>query len=403
MAVSPQELDTPACILGSGITALGVLRLLGSAGIPSVCVSDVRGIEAASRFFRPARDGGGAELKLTNFRMESLRGIVEKLGKKSFVYIPCNDHALAAIAELNEGLAPAERILSSVPPLEAIKSCTDKALCASMLQRFSVPHPRTLSAEQAVRGGEGGTSEFFLKPTDSQAFFREFGVKAYRVSGSEELERRLSEIHARGLSAVVQEYIPGAATAHVYVEGFIDRNGVERAACARRRLRMFPPDFGNSTSMVSIELAEVRSAHEDLKRLLQGINYRGVYSAEFKYDARDGAFKLIEINARPWWYIEFIGSCGINIAEMIYRDALEQPVPDATRFEIGKRVSYLYYDLFAVRLLRSSSNCSWPEIFQDWCRSGFVIWSWGDLWPGISSSLGCLSSWIRGRMKSGGG
>ena len=400
MAASGTDLRIPACILGSGITVLGVIRLLGRAGIDSRCASDVRGVEAESRYFKPIRVGTGdpsssqSASVLRDFKLAAVKNLVTEIGPRNAVFIPCNDHALLSIAEMK---SESPELICCVPPLEAIRTCTDKALFAAALDSFAVPHPRTLDPNDAILHSGGSEGEFFVKPTDSQAFFREFGVKAFRIAGAGELKNRLGEAGSRGLSAVVQEYVPGPASAHIYVEGFSDRNGIERAACARRRLRMYPPDFGNSTSMVSIPLSEVAAAHESLKRLLAGIQFRGVYSAEFKYDARDGQFKIIEINARPWWYVEFIGDCGINIPEMIYRDALGLKVEDARNFVSGRRVSYLYYDIFAVKHLRKTGRCSLLSIFFDWCRSGFVIWSWSDLRPGLSSTLKCVRKWFSAR------
>jgi len=392
---SARDVRTPACILGSGITVLGVIRLLGKAGISAQCASDARGIEADSRYFQPVRNQAGEEITLSDFRPAQIEALIQAVGSRNAVFIPCNDHALVGVAEFARKNA---EIQCCIPPLEAIRTCTDKALFAEALDKFSVPHPRTLAPDDPWLRSGGAGGEFFVKPTDSQAFFREFGVKAFRISGGEELKKRLSEAGARGLTVVVQEYVPGPASAHIYVEGFFDRNGRERASCARRRLRMYPPDFGNSTSMISIDLEQVRPAHNDLKRLLEGLSYRGVYSAEFKHDARDGSFKIIEINARPWWYVEFIGDCGINIPEMIYRDALGLEVPEARGFVAGRRVSYLYYDIFAVRHLRECGKYSWGAAILDWCRSGFVIWSWSDVRPGIVSALQCVKSWIRSRI-----
>ena len=39
-------------------------------------------------------------------------------------------------------------------------------------------------------------------------------------------------------------------------------------------------------------------AHDSLCRLFEGLGYVGPFNAEFKYDARDGRFKILEVNAR---------------------------------------------------------------------------------------------------------
>jgi hypothetical protein len=155
---------------------------------------------------------------------------------------------------------------------------------------------------------------------------------------------------------MLQEYIPGPPTNHYFIDGFIDRGGVVRAIFARRRLRMSPPDFGNSTMQISVPVSDTGDASATLRTLLADIDYRGIFSAEFKRDPRDGAFNLIEVNARPWWYIEFAARCGVNVGEMAVRDALVEPVETISGYAVGRRCVFPYYDLDAVRAERSAGR-----------------------------------------------
>src|SRR5260370_16731489 len=91
------------------------------------------------------------------------------------------------------------------------------------------------------------------------------------------------------------------------------------ARCVRQRLRIFPPDFGDSTYMVSVSLDRVRAAVDSLDRLLAHLSYRGVFEAEFKYDPRHGQFKLLEGNGRPWHSIGLPASLSRHFSAMPYR------------------------------------------------------------------------------------
>ena len=61
---------------------------------------------------------------------------------------------------------------------------------------------------------------------------------------------------------------------------------------------------------------------ESLRTILAAVGYRGIFSGEFKRDERDGLFKILEVNARVWIYVEFAGRCGVDVCTMSYRDAL---------------------------------------------------------------------------------
>src|SRR3546814_2698049 len=88
----------------------------------------------------------------------------------------------------------------------------------------------------------------FLKPAASQHFNNALGKKGVWARDSEELVRVWSELHALGFVVIAQEYVPGTAADHYFIDGFRDHAGNICGAMARRRLRIFPPDFGNSRS-----------------------------------------------------------------------------------------------------------------------------------------------------------
>ena len=56
------------------------------------------------------------------------------------------------------------------------------------------------------------------------------------------------------------------------------------------------------------------------KRFLESIGYRGIGSAEFKRDERDGELKLIELNPRYWQQAALAERCGVNFPLAQYLD-----------------------------------------------------------------------------------
>lgn len=193
----------------------------------------------------------------------------------------------------------------------------------------------------------------------------------------------MAGLKSDGFEMVVQEYIPGGPDQHIYVEGFRDRNGDIKDLFARRRLRMNPKDFGNSTIMRSIPLNEVKQAADDLVRLLKETNYRGIFSAEFKFDHRDALFKILEVNARPWWYIECPAICGINVTEMAYLDALDILVPKVDRYSAGKYFMNFFADLRLWQKEYQAKKAGLTSYWPDWIRAKPTIFRWTDPLPGI--------------------
>jgi len=175
----------------------------------------------------------------------------------------------------------------------------------------------------------------------------------------------------------------------------VDRGGTIRALFARRRLRMFPPDFGNSTLMVSVPRTEVGDAPKTLARLFEELRYRGIFSAEFKQDARDGRFKLLEVNARPWWYVEFAARCGVDVCAMAVRDALGKPIETVDRYTVGRRCVYPYYDLSAVQVERAAGRLGLVAWARSWVGATQPVFRWNDPMP----ALGEVAAMIRRRLR----
>jgi D-aspartate ligase len=333
----PRPVFVPALVIGIGLNALGVMRSLGRAGIPLWNANPQRDYVRSSRWYRPAPHVLEDGYPLTDY--------LERLPVERAVLFAASDDRVLETSLLPSHLR--ERFPSSLASAGTIRTLLDKLSLARLLEERGLPHPRTFA--RLDDAPDDVFASAFLKPRDSLAFNRRYGVKGVRVTSREDaLSRRLEG------ELVLQEYIPGGADRHYFLDGFVDRDGRPAAMFARRRVRMYPPDFGNSSSMISIPLAEARSAAQTLDRLLHDLHYRGIFSAEFKLDPRDGLFKLLEVNCRPWWFNGFAADCGVDTTLLAYDDALGRPVEAITGYREGVRMAYSFNDLRAVIRTRTA-------------------------------------------------
>jgi predicted ATP-grasp superfamily ATP-dependent carboligase len=214
---------------------------------------------------------------------------------------------------------------------------------------------------------------YFLKPCDSQTFSARFGLKGFPIADRRHASVSIERAKTEGLSLVAQEVIPGPPTNHVFLDGFVGGDGTLAALLARRRLRMFPRDFGNSTMTVSIALSNVEGAIDSLRRLFEDVGYRGLFDAEYKFDERDGLYKLLEVNTRAWWQIGLWPGCGVAVCGLAYREALGEPVEPVTTYEVGRRWAHEFLDLRAwldergrrLNPLVSWRNCEYAIFSRD--------------------------------------
>ena len=284
------------------------------------------------------------------------------------------------------------------PSLDTLSILQDKRRFAQLNVELGVPHPRfyqVSSAEELARIPFESMERAFFKPSQSRDFLARFGAKGLWIANRDEAFRLWKEIEDEGFDVLVQEYIAGGANDHYFVDGFRDRHGEVRALLARRRDRIWPLDFGNSSYCRDIDPAAVAPARDSLEKILEATNYRGIFSGEFKQDANSGEFKIIEVNTRTWIYVDFATHCGVNVCELAYRDALGDDMATVTVEEHGKSCVSLYEDLFSVMRTPKEHRPAAITVLGQWLRSYKPVFDWRDPWPGLYTFLSLASDKLR--------
>jgi len=367
-----EDVQAPtAVVLGGSLTGLAVLRELGRAGVPVLATADGDAVVSGSKYFRPlpavpAHDEDGIEAYFRSLELE--------LG----VLFPCSDSWARSVSGFPSELQ--QRFPSVSAPAELVEKFADKAAFLDLVERSSVPHPRTVvvgDARDLETIDDPELAGYFLKPCDSQAFSARFSLKGFPIVDRRQANESIERAAREGLSLLAQELIPGPPTNHVFLDGYVTRDGTLAALLARRRLRMFPRDFGNSTMTESIALSDAEGAVDSLQRLFADVAYTGLFDAEYKFDERDRTYKLLEVNTRAWWQIGLWPGCGVPVCQLAYRDALGEPVQPVTTYEIGRRWVHEFWDLPA--WLGERERRLNPLV--SWRGCGFAIFSRDDMRP----------------------
>jgi predicted ATP-grasp superfamily ATP-dependent carboligase len=393
--------DLPVIVLGGHVTALGVLRSLGPRGIETYLLSGADDYAAASRWARRLRDGPAESPDPA-----PLAEFLDGLRLERALLLPCSDDWTRAVAALPDDVRV--RFPSPLAPLETLENFLDKERFAALVEDVDVPRPLTSVLRRGTPDPLAGFSfaadgaRLFLKPTDSQQFVRHFAVKAFSVSGEADARARLDEIWHAGIdSMLLQEYVPGPASSHYFIDGFVAADGRTVARLARRRLRMYPRDFGNSTYHVTVPLAEVADACESVERLFSRTGFRGIFSAEFKLDERDGELKILEMNVRPWWYVHFASICGVDVCELAHREARGLPLEPIDAYTIGAGCVLLGADLRAFLDQRGAGGVGLRRWLGPWAGATRVVFSTRDPLPALLHVKEVGARWLRRRLRAG--
>lgn len=387
----------PAIVVASRQTGLGALRSLRLAGIPAYVACPQGDLVRRSRWYRPVP---GAE-RWDGSPGPDADALLEAAALQRAVVIPGRDDAVPWVADLARGPL-AGRFLASSAPRASLEILLDKSRFGAFLAGTDIPHPRTfvINTDADVAAIPfGDLDRVFVKPADSQRFMRATGVKGMWARNRGEFEATWRRASALGLGVIAQEYVPGGADEHYFIDGFRAANGALTALFARRRLRISPPDFGCSSYCISIPMRELDAALPGLVQLLERLEYRGIFSAEFKRDARDGRFRILEVNTRAWWYVEFATRCGVNVVEMAWQDAQDLPVtPAPADYATGVGCVNLSNDLETVLPRHGARRTPLGLALRQWTTGYFNVFRWDDPAPGLQVAWRTLAEWLRNRV-----
>jgi len=381
--------------MGGGVTGLGTLRSLRLAGIPAYVACPPHDLVTRSRWYRPVPGAAGWD---GSVGLETA-ATLQALPLQQAVLIPCMDDAAIWASDL-PGTELGQRFLVSSSQRLTLETLQDKARFAAFLDGTDIPHPRTFPLRSLADIDALPFDEFdemFLKPVNSQKFNQTTGRKALWAESRDEAVRLWQKLQTHGLDVMVQEYVPGPPTEHYFLDGFRDRHGTVTGLFARRRLRIYPLDFGNSSYSQSIPLTEIAPAEAHLRELLAKLDYRGIFSAEFKRDARDGQFRILEVNIRVWWFVEFAARCGINVCEMACDDARGEPVETVPReYPVGAGCICFPNDIKNILRSRRHQRGPWWRIVGQWSRAHFLAFRPNDPLPGVfASAISIRQVWRR--------
>jgi predicted ATP-grasp superfamily ATP-dependent carboligase len=309
--------EPTAYVLGGNAAGLAVVRSLGRAGVPVVTVlTDDRDFAARSRYATVLRAPDPAD---------AARAFVDLLRRQPpGVLVPATDASLEALAEYHDMLA--ERHIVACPAPEVAQLFLDKLRTSEVAERAGVAAPRTVvpaTAEELDALAGELTYPCLVKPRESFRYSRAFGVKMHRVEDAAQLRTAWRRADDHGIGTVVQELIPGPEVGGVNYNVYVV-DGAPVVELTSRKVRLSPRDFGFPTVVQSAPVPEVV---EPGRRIVAAMGIEGFANVEFKRDARDGSYKLMEVNGRPNMSGALAVRCGVDFPLLAYRHLVDGVVP----------------------------------------------------------------------------
>jgi D-aspartate ligase len=306
--------------------ALGVIRSLGRLGVPVHVLSmgDWRALEH-SRYAVGGRtldkDATGADL------VAALLDYASRFDRKPVLFCVGDASAMAIAADAD---ALAASYLFPRSPDGVVARLADKSALPALCAEHRVPTARTF-APATLADALGFADEvgypIMLKGADPRHIQWSAGqVSVAKVADAHALRRAIGrdddDDGGVRANALLQEYIPGGSDSIWFFHGYFDERSTCLAGFVGQKLREHPPGAGATTLAVCRANDEVRAS---ALRLLQGVGYRGIVDAEFRYDAKSDRYLAIDTNPRIGANFRlFVGRDGTDVARMLYLDLTGQ-------------------------------------------------------------------------------
>jgi predicted ATP-grasp superfamily ATP-dependent carboligase len=243
-----------------------------------------------------------------------------RFGLKGWVLFPTRDEHVAAISRYRSELAETFRI--TTPVWETVKWAWNKKYSYELAEKLGIPVPRTWN----VRSSDElpalyDSLPLAIKPAIKENFFYATGAKAWRVNTPEQLHHLFNRasLQIRSDEVLIQEIIPGDGNQQYSFCAFC-KNGEVHSSLVARRLRQHPREFGRAATYV--ESTEMPIVERLSECFLESIDYSGLVEIEFKYDARDGRYKLLDVNARTWGFISIGFPANVDFPYLLFADQM---------------------------------------------------------------------------------
>ncbi len=318
-----------AVFCAESYNALAVTRSLGRRGVPVISLGQERdSITFHSRYASERIVYPDPVLDEAGFRkcVRDLAARQRARGIRTVVF-STSDRVVKLLSDHREDFSSGLELY--LPARDIVETSLDKLAQYRVAEKIGVPYPRTYSNGDHARlvaeiAAGVAVPPLFLKarvPLNDPALAR---FRRMKLETAADAAARVAEAEALGVPFVVQEIIPGGDDQLYTLGSTMNARGELVSYFTGRKLRQMPPGFGICRVGESLPVPEVA---EHGARLLAAIGFHGISQVEFKYDARDGKYKLMEINPRSWSWVGLPIELGADLPWAMFCEALGHSLP----------------------------------------------------------------------------
>ncbi|HJW98952.1 MAG TPA: hypothetical protein VJ453_02275 [Terriglobales bacterium] len=376
--------SAPVVILRSiAYCGLGIARSLGRLG---VSVYTVEGTPTATVFhsrYNRGRFLWSIDENTDANSLEYLTAVSQKVGGHPLL-IPTTDYAALFVDRNANDLRKWFRFPEQ--PRGLVEALCSKKQMYLLAKSCGIPTADTAFPQNRSDVEEflhGAVFPIMLKGIDGTRLCERVGKKMFIVRSAEELLGVYNRVEEPGSpNLMLQEYIPGGDDSIWMFNGYFDAESECLAGFTGKKIRQCPVYTGYTSLGICLRNDVVAA---QTLAFMRAVGYRGILDIGYRFDARDGKYKVLDVNPRIGATFRlFVGDNGLDVARALYLDMTGQRVPNGLPCE-GRKWMVEDRDLISsVRYWRNGnlSLRAWLHSFQGVCESAY--WANDDLRPVIA-------------------
>ena len=253
---------------------------------------------------------------------------------KTLVLVSCGDNYTGLMARARAALEPYYKFACPTP--ELVAELDTKEFFYKACERHGLSYPRTFGCTNENYKTVELPFPFpcIIKASNSVAYWNckfPHKKKVFVAYNKEEFDAITAAIYSSSYqdNLVLQEYIPGDDNCMRVLNCYsgLDHK-VKLMALGRPLLEEQTPEgIGNYAAIMNVRDDELM---EKMKAFLEDVGWEGFSNFDMKYDARDGKYKLFEMNPRQGRSSFFVTASGYNLAKWLVEDVVEHKEQELT-------------------------------------------------------------------------
>ena len=329
-----QDNSVPVIVLvSSQHGGVGIIRSLGRLGIPVYGVHKGPWEPAArSRYLKGVFRWDFSSASSSD-SVAFLVDIVSRVGGRP-ILVPTSD--ITAVFASENAKALSEAYLLSTASAEVVRSLSSKHEMFKLCQKLGVPTSHTMlpqTREDVLNFAHANKFPVIVKG-ESGEFLQKNGIRgrvAIVANEKDLLKIYDTNTGINQTQLLLQEYIPGGDDTIWMFNGYFNERSECLFGATGRKLRQFPAHRGSTSLGICLKNDVVAT---QIIQLMQALSYRGPLDVGCRFDARDGQYKLLDVNPRIGATFRlFVSDNDMDVVRALYLDLTGQTVASGKLLE----------------------------------------------------------------------